>query len=158
MLPALAILTAVAVAHLLAWMGTRSVRCRSTAAAALVTSAIVLALAFPGLRDLAAWAARATDDLPAIQAEVADVMTDRRPIEGQFAPTVAMRVAVPIIVPSFGVNQGDSYDEHDARWWIDTPDSRPRWTPDHADAWAMRERIECFPWPPAEELCLVRVP
>ena len=151
LLPALAIVTALGagiVTDRLRRIGRRS---------GLVSLATLLvSIAAPGVIAVGSWTSAATYRLPAIQARMVELVEDHAPIEGGLAPTLAMRVRAPAIVPSFGVNAGNLYEEYGVRWLLIARDGRPAWAADDPDAWASREVVECFRWLPAET-CLIRV-
>jgi 4-amino-4-deoxy-L-arabinose transferase-like glycosyltransferase len=151
MLPAMAILTGLAVA--LAVERLRPAR----AASAVATVALCIGVAVPGVRDVVGWTAGATYRLPQIQVELLGRVADGHAIEGAGGPTFAMRVPVPAIVARPGLNDGDLYATHGVRWLLADPQARPAWAADHPDAWEARERIACYPWP-SGEACLIRIP
>lgn len=152
LLPAMAIITAVGVALAAERFARIGRRLRFVAAATLV-----VAMAVPGVFSVASWTSVATYRLPAIQARMLELVHAAAPMEGASAPTLAMRVPAPVIVPSFGVNAGDLYADYGVRWLLTARESQPAWAGDHPDRWSAREVVECFDWPPAE-VCLVRLP
>lgn len=152
LLPALAVLTSLAVATILDRFPPAAVRVRIGMVAILV-----VAVAAPGLVSVGSWTSAATYRLPAIQARMLELIDDPAPIEGWVAATLAMRVPVPAITARSFVNAGDLYDERGVRWLLIDPSTAPAWAGEHSDAWAAREMIECFDWP-SGEACLIRVP
>lgn len=148
LLPPLAVLAGVGI-HLVA---TRLPRHGRAAAAGLV-----VALAAGGVAAVAAWTASATHRLPQIQAELLELVEPPAPIEGLFAPTLAMRVPVPTIIVQGPVNEGDNYAGLGVRWLLLGLTQEPRWAADHPAAWAAREVLTCYPWS-SGEACLIRVP
>ena len=156
MLPAMAILSGFAVAIALE-VARERLRIRTHAAVvAAVTAVLCIGVGFAGVGDVVRWTAAATYQLPQVQAEVLERVTDGHAIQG-YAPTFAMRVPVPTIVVRSGINDGDLYASHGVRWLLADPDVRPTWAAEHADAWAARERLACYGWPTGE-VCLIRVP
>lgn len=151
LLPALAVMTALGVAILRERPGFAGLR------RAPIVVGLCLAIAAPGAAAVADWMSSATHRLPAIQAAMVDTITDGRPVEGGPAPTMAMRVPVPAIVPRFDVNAGDLYAEHDVGWVLIDSSRTPAWVAEQPDAWAEREQVACFAWG-SGEACLFRLP
>jgi hypothetical protein len=151
LLPPLAVMTALGVTILRDRPGFPGLR------RAPIVVGLCLAIAAPGAAAVADWMSRATHTLPEIQATLLETITDSRPIEGGGAPTMAMRVPVPAIVPRFDVNAGDLYAEHDVGWVLIDPARTPAWVTQQPAAWAEREQVACFPWG-SGEACLFRLP
>jgi len=156
LIPPLAILTGVGFGLAVAEVRTRIPR---LAQRGIMAAATVLFCAAIGARGVAAvvdWTRAATYRLPQIQAELLTLVTDGHAIQGA-GPTMAMRVPVPTIVGRSFVNSGDLYATRDVRWLLFNRQMTPTWASLHADAWAARELIVCYPWP-SGEACLIRLP
>ena len=151
LLPPLAVMTALGVAILSDRPGFAGLQ------RAPIVVGLCLAIAAPGAAAVAEWMSRATHRLPEIQATLLETITDGRPVEGGPAPTMAMRVPVPAIVPRFDVNAGDLYSEHNVGWVLIDPRLNPAWVTQQPAAWAEREQVACFPWG-SGEACLFRLP
>lgn len=153
LLPSLAILAALALPTWVGWLSRRL----APSAARVIGVALIGAIAVQGVISLGGWVAAATYRLPAIQAELLELVTNGRPIEGRQAPTLAMRVPVPTIVSEFGINQDDLYAEYDVGWLVMARGTAPTWWDEHRDAWAGRRQVICYDWPP-NGACLVSIP
>lgn len=155
LLPPLAILAGVAAWGALPLLS-RRLAIRAEAVRAAAAAVVALVLAVQGLAYLARWTANATYDLPRIQEELVGLMTDGHAVQGA-GPTFAMRVPVPTIVVRTNLNVGDSYADHGVRWLLTNRTAVPTWAEAHAEAWAARTTLACYPWP-SGEACLIRVP
>lgn len=153
LLPSLAILAALAWPTWVGWLRGRLAPRAVTAIGVALTGAI----AVQGLISVGGWVAAATYRLPAIQAELFELVTNGRPIEGKQAPTLAMRVPVPTIVSEFGINQDDLYAEYAVGWLVMARGTAPTWWEEHRDAWSGRRQVTCYDWPP-DGACLVSIP
>ena len=122
--------------------------------------ALIGVIAAPGLALWATWMGAATFRLPAIQAEVAELVGRDAAIEGGLAPTFAMRAAVSTLVvrPELAINAGDLYADHNVRWIVASETYRPTWADAHPDVWAGRQVVRCYRWGPPPETCLIRIP
>jgi hypothetical protein len=156
MLPPMAILSGYALAAVTSTLARRAWAGRRVTGAALAgTLLLAIVGSLPGVRSLQGWMARATYDLPRVQADLVRVVTDGHAIQG--AVTMAMRVPVPTIITQADVNAGDLYATHGVRWLLTNRSMTPPWAEAHPDAWAARELLVCYPWP-SGEACLIRVP
>lgn len=154
LIPPLAILTGVGFSLVMAELRSSHPSRRWVVAAATVV--VCAAIAVRGIGAVVDWTRTATHRLPQIQAELLTLVTEDHAIQGA-GPTMAMRVAVPTIVSRSFVNAGDLYTTHDVRWLLFNREMTPTWASLHADAWAARELIVCYPWP-SGEACLIRLP
>ena len=155
MLPPMAVLSGYALAAGASALASRAWTGPRTRAAALTGTLLLATIAaIPGLRSVEAWMARATYDLPRVQDEVLNLVTDGHAIQG--AVTMAMRAPVPAIITQADVNAGDLYASHGVRWLLTNRSATPAWAPAHPEAWAARELLVCYPWP-SGEACLIRV-
>ena len=151
LLPPLAVMTALGVAVLRDRPDFAGLR------RAPIVVGLCVAIAAPGAAAVTDWMSRATHTLPEVQAALLHTVADGRPVEGGVAPTMAMRVPVPVIVPRFDVNAGDLYAEHNVGWVLVEPSRTPAWVAQQPDAWAGRDQVACFPWG-SGEACLFRLP
>lgn len=156
LIPPLAILTGVGFALALAEVRTRIPRLSQRGIVVAMTVLFCAAIGLRGIGAVVEWTRTATYRLPQIQAELLTLVTDAHAIQGA-GPTMAMRVPVPTIVGRSFVNAGDLYATHDVRWLLFNRQMTPTWASRHADAWAARELIVCYPWP-SGEACLIRLP
>jgi dolichyl-phosphate-mannose-protein mannosyltransferase len=152
MLPALAMMLAVGW-----WAATRPVpqatetggrgRPKWRRARLAAVALVGLALVAPGAAMATRWAAEPST-LTAIQAQLLSLGIDT-PVVGRLAPTFAMRVREPTIVPWPGVNVDDQYVTRGARWVVagETSDrGAPDWISLHPTIWAARQAVGCYRW------------
>ncbi|MDQ2673877.1 MAG: glycosyltransferase family 39 protein [Chloroflexota bacterium] len=152
LLPPLAMLGGIGAAWLLVRVAANARR--------LLAVALVGALVAPGILLWGGWLSTSSSRLPAIQAELLEIMDDGAAVEGGVGSAFAMRVTVPTLLsrPAIGMNGGDLYEEYGVRWLVADETYVPAWAGDHPDAWAARETIRCWPWGDDGNECLIRVP
>jgi 4-amino-4-deoxy-L-arabinose transferase-like glycosyltransferase len=154
LLPAAAMLGGIGLAWLLERIPTgRAVR-------PLAAVGLLAALVIPGIVLWGGWVTTASSRLPAIQAEMLEILDDGAAVEGGVGSAFAMRVPVPTLLtrPAIGMNGGDLYALHGVRWLVADETYVPTWADDHPDAWAARETVNCWPWGDDGSECLIRVP
>ncbi|HLQ48207.1 MAG TPA: glycosyltransferase family 39 protein [Candidatus Dormibacteraeota bacterium] len=154
LLPAMAILTAVAWSLITEVLGHWSPnRWRA------VRAAVVVGLVLPGVVMFSGWMRVTPGSLPGIQAEVASIIPPGAAVEGIYAPLFAMRAQAVTLVsrPWAGINTGDLYAVRDVRWYIGATGTRPGWAASHPNEWAAREERLCAPWG-STSVCVWQVP
>lgn len=154
LLPAMAILTAVAWSVIAEIVG-RNRAPRRRAVGALVIVGLVL----PGLVMFAGWMRVTRSSLPAIQANVASIIPPGAAVDGIYAPLFAMKAPAITLVsrPWAGINTGDLYAVRNVRWYIGAMGTRPGWVARHPSEWAARQERLCVPWG-STSVCVWQVP
>ncbi|HEX6140671.1 MAG TPA: glycosyltransferase family 39 protein [Candidatus Limnocylindria bacterium] len=153
MLPALALLAAVGVEHLL--QAVASLR----GGRAVAVIALSAGLALPGASAYAGWAATQTHRLTEAQALVEQHVGPGEAVQGELAPLFALRVPVITYIsrPADGINPGNLYASGHVRWLVQRPHSAPAWWPQERPAWRAQETAGCVDWGGFER-CLVHIP
>ena len=155
LLPAMAILTAVAWNLIAEVVGRRwgPQRWRT------VVAVVIVGLVLPGVVMFAGWMRVTHSSLPAIQADVASIIPPGAAVEGIYAPLFAMKAPAITVVsrPWAGINTGDLYAVRNVRWYIGAIGTRPGWAASHPAAWAARQEHLCAPWG-STSVCVWQVP
>jgi 4-amino-4-deoxy-L-arabinose transferase-like glycosyltransferase len=111
-----------------------------------VLAAAVIGLVLPGAVLAAGWSWSGPATLPELQDRVHAIIPAGSVVEGDYAPTIAMRVPGVLLMTSLNMNPGDLYADRGVRWLVLEAGKEPSWVTSHPDAWAARELMLTAPW------------
>ncbi len=140
LLPALALLAGLGVHALAVWHP------RSTLILTAGSLILAGALSAPGLAAYGGWIRGGGSTLPGIQGRFAGLVPPGAPVQGDYAPVLAMRATGPIIFSILDANRGDLYAARGIRWLVLADGERPAWADLHEAAFGARRLVTSATW------------